>query len=268
MARITENWLGLNGKTAVVTGAAGGIGKATAELLVDLGASVAFLDLDEKACQNNALSVDTSGDLAIGISCNVAEPDSVKAACDTISNKWGGCDILVNNAGILRPGDLKDIALEDWSLTLRVNLDGYLICSQHFGALMEDRGEGAMVHVASIAGLHPQPHSGAYSASKAAVAMMSQQLAYEWGPSGIRSNVVSPGLIRTPLSENFYKSPGLVQRREAVIPSRRIGMPIDIANAVAFLASPQASYINGQDIMVDGGYSRTLMSHVPRPGFD
>jgi glucose 1-dehydrogenase len=268
MSENCQNWLDLDGKMAVVTGAAGGIGKATADLLVALGANVAYLDLDQDACQANAVSTDPSGETAIGLTCDVADVSSVTAARDTVVDKWGGCDILVNNAGILRPGDLKDIDLEDWSKTLRVNLDGYLICAQHFGALMEARGGGALVHVASIAGLHPQPHSGAYSPSKAAVAMMSQQFAFEWGPAGIRSNVVSPGLIRTPLSESFYQSPGLVERREAVIPTRRIGMPIDIANAVAFLASPRASYVNGQEIVVDGGFTRTLMSHVPRPGFD
>jgi NAD(P)-dependent dehydrogenase (short-subunit alcohol dehydrogenase family) len=110
--------------------------------------------------------------------------------------------------------------------------------------------------------------SGAYSASKAAVAMLSRQLAFEWGPRGIRSNAVSPGLVRTPLSESFYQAPGVKERREAVVPVRAIGRPLDIANVIVFLASHRAGYITGQDIVVDGGLSQTLMSHVPRPGYE
>jgi NAD(P)-dependent dehydrogenase (short-subunit alcohol dehydrogenase family) len=110
--------------------------------------------------------------------------------------------------------------------------------------------------------------SGAYSASKAGVAMLSRQLAFEWGPRGIRSNTVSPGLIRTALSESFYQAPGVKERREAIVPLRAIGRPLDIANVVVFLASFRAGYITGQDIVVDGGLSQTLMGYVPRPGYD
>jgi len=124
------------------------------------------------------------------------------------------------------------------------------------------------VHIASIAAGQPQGMSGAYSVSKAGVAMLSRQLAFEWGPRGIRSNAVSPGLIRTPLSESFYRAPGVKERREAVVPLRAIGSPLDVANVVVFLASPRAGYITGQEIIVDGGFSQTLMSHVPRPGYD
>jgi NAD(P)-dependent dehydrogenase (short-subunit alcohol dehydrogenase family) len=130
------------------------------------------------------------------------------------------------------------------------------------------RGSGVLVHVASIAGSEPQGMSGAYSASKAAVAMLSRQLAFEWGPRGIRSNAVSPGLVRTPLSESFYQAPGVKERREAVVPLRAIARPLDIANVIVFLASSRAGYVTGQDIVVDGGLSQTLMSHVPRPGYE
>jgi NAD(P)-dependent dehydrogenase (short-subunit alcohol dehydrogenase family) len=124
------------------------------------------------------------------------------------------------------------------------------------------------VHIASISASQPQAFSGAYSPSKAAVAMLSRQLAFEWGPRGVRSNVVSPGLVRTPLSEEFYQTSSVLRRREEVVPVRRIGSPKDIADAAVFLSSERASYINGQEIVVDGGLSQTLMSHVPRPGYD
>ena len=132
---------------------------------------------------------------------------------------------------------------------------------------MSAGGRGVLVHVASMAGTQPQPASGAYSASKAAVLMLSRQLAYEWGPKGIRSNTVSPGLVRTPLSEPFYQNEAVKAQREAMVPLRRIATPQDMADVALFLASPRASYVTGQDIVVDGGLSQTLMGLVPRPGY-
>jgi NAD(P)-dependent dehydrogenase (short-subunit alcohol dehydrogenase family) len=122
------------------------------------------------------------------------------------------------------------------------------------------------VHVASVAASNAQGFSGAYSVSKAGVVMLSRQLASEWGPHGLRSNVVSPGLVVTPMSQAFYDTPGVTERRTAVVPMRRIGAPQDMADAILFLASDRASYINGDEIVVDGGFTRTIMNLVPRPG--
>ncbi len=130
------------------------------------------------------------------------------------------------------------------------------------------RGAGAIVHVASISASFPQGYSGAYSASKAGVVMVSRQLAVEWGPRGVRSNVVSPGMIRTPMTEAIYQAAGVHEARRALVPARRIGRPEDIADAVVFLASERASYITGEEIVVDGGLTRTLMGTIPRPGFE
>ena len=135
------------------------------------------------------------------------------------------------------------------------------------GRPMLRRGSGSVVHVSSVAASHPQAASGAYSPSKAAVSMLSRQLAFEWGPYGVRSNVVAPGLIRTPLSEAFYQVPGVLEARSAVVPARRVGTPQDLADVVVWLVSDRAGYVTGQAIAVDGGFTQTLMSHVPRPGF-
>ena len=129
-------------------------------------------------------------------------------------------------------------------------------------------GRGSLVHVASIAASNAQGKSGAYSVSKAGVVMLSRQLAGEWGPDGIRSNVVSPGMVITPMSQAFYDTPGVTERRSAVTPMRRIAMPQDIADAVMFLASDRASYVTADEIIVDGGFTRTIMNLVPRPGHD
>jgi NAD(P)-dependent dehydrogenase (short-subunit alcohol dehydrogenase family) len=128
--------------------------------------------------------------------------------------------------------------------------------------------KGSVVNVASISGLFPQSHSGAYSAGKAGVLLLSRQLAAEWGPQGVRSNAICPGMIRTALSAKFYEEPGFEAKRAAVTASRRIGEPVDIANVALFLASERSGYVNGAEISVDGGMSSMLMDMVPRPGYN
>ncbi len=170
--------------------------------------------------------------------------------------------------GILRAGPLSSISVEDWNRVLTVNMTGYFLCAQAFGQGMLAKGKGAIVHVASIASRFPQAASGAYSVSKTGVVMLSQQIALEWGPQGVRSNVVSPGLVRTPMSEMFYRDNSVAERRANAVPLRRVAAPTDIAEVVIYLASERAGYVNGEDICVDGGFGRTLMSTVPRPGFE
>ena len=256
-----RDWLGLRGKVAVVTGAGGGIGRAISAALTAAGARVAMLDLNgaEQA------AAETDGE-TLAIPCDVTEDDSVAAAHARVTEAFGPADIVVNNAAFLAPGPLESVPLADWDQMLQVNLTGYLRCAQAFGAEMRAKGAGALVHIASIAATQPQPFSASYSPGKAGVAMMSRQLAYEWGPMGVRSNCVSPGLVRTPMSEAFY-DPDTKARREAIVPMRRIGTTQDIADAVIFLASVRASYVSGQNITVDGGLGQIVMGTVPRPGF-
>ena len=263
-----DSWLGLEDSVCVVTGAGSGIGRATAQELSLVGAKVALLDVDPSAAETVAEDIRTTGGTAVAIGCDVTSDRDVKAAAAKVDDQLGMCDVLVNNAGILRPGSLDTLAIDDWEHLMNVNVTGYLRCAQAFGQHMLDRGQGAIVHIASIAASEPQANSGAYSPGKAAVAMLSRQLAYEWGPRGVRSNTVSPGLVRTALSEAFYQAPGVLEKRNAVVPARRIGQPSDIARAVVFLASPKADYINGQELLVDGGLAQTLMGFVPRPGFE
>jgi NAD(P)-dependent dehydrogenase (short-subunit alcohol dehydrogenase family) len=197
----------------------------------------------------------------------VTQEVDVARTVEMVARNVGDVDVLVNNAAFLSPGNLDQVDIAEWQRMLDVNLTGYLRCSQAFGRGMLARGKGAIVHVGSISGNHQQAFSNAYSASKAGVSMLSRQLAFEWGPQGVRSNVVAPGLVRTALSEAFYADDKIKAAREKVVPLRRIGHVNDIANAVLFLASDKASYISGQEVIVDGGYAQTLMSHVPRPGY-
>ncbi|MBY0331310.1 MAG: SDR family oxidoreductase [Acetobacteraceae bacterium] len=263
----TPDWLGLADKLAIITGGAGGIGRACATAFIEAGCGVALLDRDEAAVTALAAELSGKGARAFGIGCDIADEASVRAAARAVQERIGTPDVLVNNAGILRPGPLESITLAEWNALLAVNLTGTLLCAQAFGAMMRARKTGAIVHIASIAASNPQPRSGAYSASKAGVAMLSRQIALEWGPDGIRSNIVSPGLVRTPMSEAFYQAPGVAEARAALVPLRRVAGPGDIADAVLFLASARAAYVTGAEILVDGGLDQIMMEGVPRPGF-
>jgi NAD(P)-dependent dehydrogenase (short-subunit alcohol dehydrogenase family) len=263
----SSDWLGLGGRICVVTGGGGGIGRATAVSLAKAGARVAAIDRDERGLAVTEAELHKIGHGHLVTRCDTTSVESVTAAADTIETSLGPSGVLVNTAAVLRPGGLDTLSLAEWNAVLAVNLTGYFLCAQMFGKQMRALGRGSLVHVASIAGSQAQGQSGAYSVSKAGVIMLSQQLAGEWGPQGIRSNVVSPGLVVTPMSQAFYDTPGVTERRTAVVPMRRIGAPQDMADAILFLASDRSSYVNGDEITVDGGYVRTLMNLIPRPGF-
>lgn len=264
----SPHWLGLAGQVCAVTGAASGIGTAVARALAAQGALVALLDRDVAGAEVVAAGLRAQGATAIAVGCDIADEAQTQAAAATVQAQLGACGVLVNNAGVLRPGGLDAVSLADWNAVLAVNLTGYLLCARAFQPQMRALGTGALVHVASISANFPQTHSGAYSASKAGVLLMSRQMAAEWGPLGIRSNVICPGMIRTALSARFYEEPGFEARRAAVTASRRIGEPEDIADVALFLASPRAAYVNGAEVAVDGAMSSMLMDMVPRPGYN
>jgi len=247
----THDWLNLSQRVAVVTGAGSGIGAAIATGFAKAGAKVAVVDRDGEAAANIAAQIAAAGGTAIAFTCDVTRQDEVRAVAGEVTARLGACDILVNNAGILRPGPLDTISIEGWNAVLAVNLTGYLIAAQAFGPDMARAGRGSV----------------AYSASKAGVLQLSKQLAVEWGPRGVRSNAILPGLIRTPLSAAFYENKEFEEKRKALVPTRRIGEPDDIAQAALFLASDRASYVNGAEILVDGGLNTVLMEMVPRPGY-
>jgi len=263
-----DNWLGLSGRVCVVTGAAGAIGAEIARELAAVGAAVALLDRDEKAALAVADGIADTGAKAIGVYCDITDAASVEAAAEVVAAKLGPCKVLVNNAAAIYADALMQVKVEKWNQLMSVNLTGFLLCAQSFGRQMIAQGGGSMIHVASISGSFPQAYSGAYSVSKAGVKMLSQLLAVELGEHGVRSNVVSPAMVRTPMSEVIYQDPDVLRLRESIVPARRISTPRDVAEAVLFLASERSSYVSGQDILVDGGLSKTLLGLIPRPGFE
>lgn len=252
------------GRVCVVTGGAGGIGSEIAKRFASQGASVAVLDRPGTACDTVVVGIREMGGVAVAVACDISDESSIREAAVVCQREIGLCDILVNNAAALQPVGLLDIDIRDWNRVMAVNLTGALLCAREFASQMGKKGAGAIVHVGSICGSQARPFSGPYSVSKAGLTMLSQLLALELAAFGIRSNVVSPGLVRTPLSEDMYNDPEVLKRRTELVPSGRIGTPGDIADVVLFLAGGHASYINGQEILVDGGLSRKLMSLVPR----
>lgn len=260
------DWLGLEGRVVAVTGGASGIGAGVVGELARAGARPVILDVNERLALSTAerLGGEFSVDVDVHV-LDVTDPDVVARVFDAIGERHNAVHGLVNAAGLLRAGELAELGANDWDLTLRIDLTGCFLTSQ---AARRHMGVGsAIVHIASIAGSQPQPFSGAYSPSKAGLGMLSRQIAHEWGPVGIRSNVVSPGLVRTPMSEAFYQAPGVLKAREQAVPLRRIASPQDMADVTLYLLSDRASYVTGQEIVVDGGFSTSLMSFVPRPGF-
>ena len=258
-----SDWLGLVGRTAVITGAGSGIGKAVAKELSTNGVHCVILDRAQELVDATVSGILLDGFKATGAVCDVTDEKTITVVAESIKQ----CDILVNAAGLVRPGALAELATAEWDSLLKVNLTGYFLMARAFTPHLMKSGHGAMVHVASISSTNPQGSSGAYSVSKAGVVIMSKQLAFELGPHGVRSNTVSPGLVRTPMTEAYYQVGDVAQRRDAAVPVGRVAIPEDIADVVTFLASDRARYITGADIVTDGGFAQTLMSSVPRPGF-
>lgn len=247
----------LQGRVAVVTGARGGIGVAICDHLRSAGASVVQVDISDPA---PAVFAEADGSPAVR--CDIGDPASVAAMAEQVRSRFGRCDVLVNNAAIsASPVGLEDFPVDLWDRIFQVNLRGALLCAQALVPMMFDRQAGSIVNVASIAA-QVATRVGAYGPAKAALRALTHQMAVEWGPRGIRANSVSPGMIRTPLSEPHYRDEATLRRRVSRIPARRIGRPEDIGSVVAFLAGDASAYVNGQDIVVDGGFLKASLANL------
>jgi meso-butanediol dehydrogenase/(S,S)-butanediol dehydrogenase/diacetyl reductase len=248
---------GLSGKTALVTGAAAGIGATIAQHLADSGARVFGSDLAWPAGAGSGSGSPTP------LTVDVTDRSAVRAAVARIAAEAGGLDVLVNNAGTMRARDgFFDYDETDWRAILDVNASGVFFCLQAAAEIMSERGGGAIVNIASIAGRNGRTLSPPYAASKAAVINITRSAASTLAPKGIRVNAVAPGIIDTDfnrrLGEQFGPRDGLtpeqyVAKRAEIVPLGRIGTPDDVARVVCFLASPYAGYVTGQTLNVDGG---------------
>jgi NAD(P)-dependent dehydrogenase (short-subunit alcohol dehydrogenase family) len=247
----------LEGKRAVVTGAARGIGYATAHALAEAGAQVVLTDLDPDALGAALGSLSDLGFTAHGVRFDVTDPAAPQRVHDDIATRFGAVDILVNNAGIAIsnvPAETMSDAV--WNKVLDVNLNGLFRCCRSFGKSMLERGSGSIVNVGSMAGFiatRPQEQVN-YNASKAAVHHLTRSLAVEWASRGVRVNAVAPTYIDTDLVREVSTDPNLRQYWVGGTPMGRLGRPDEIASVVLFLASDAASLMTGSIVVADGGY--------------
>jgi len=256
---------GLSGRVCVVTGAASGIGRGVALAVAGAGGRVAILDRSFEGAKATLDEIEGAG---AAIACDVSDPASVAKSRRADGGRAGS----VRSAGQQRRSAQERRARNPFLRGLeRVAVDQpHRLFPLRANLRPADAGgpKGVLVRIASIAAHHATPYSGAYSVAKAGVAMLSRQLAIEWAPYGVRSNVVNPGMIFTPLSQSIHDPPGVAELRAGLIPSGRIGRPSAAAEAVLFLASDRSAYINGDEITVDGGFTRNLMNLVPRAGYE
>lgn len=260
------------GLRAIVTGAAHGIGRAMAlrlardsttrcgqparmvvadrdgDALQSLAAELAALGATVKAC---------AGDLS-----DAEEPGRIVA----VAADFDGLDCVASNAGFAQPASLLEAALDDWDRVFAVHVRAAWLLGRAAHPLLK-RARGCLVLTTSVSGSHATPPLAAYSPSKAAALMLMRQMALEWGPDGIRVNALSPGLTITPGTAAAYAAPGARERREARIPLRRLAQPEDIAAALSMLIGPDAAYVHGHDLVVDGGLVNTLMPALTMPAW-
>ena len=246
----------------LVTGAGSGIGAAIAAQASAAGAAVAVNDLDpDRATETgDRLVADGATDVAV-VAGDVSAPEPAADVVARAVAALGGLDGLVNNVGIVRPGMLASVSLEDWDATFRVDVTAHLLCSRAALPSLREAG-GAIVNISSLVASYAAPGSGAYSAAKAAVVGLTQQMALEWARDGVRVNAIGPGLIS---GTRFASSSdeAVQSRRQHVAPLGRTGRPDDIASVAVFLLSDAARYVTGQFLHVDGGLGIAVQTFIP-----
>ena len=244
-------------KHAVITGGAAGLGADVARTLSEAGYRIGIFDLGAERVAEAASQLEN----AVGIEADVTSPDQVAAAFDAFGDVP---DLLVNNAGIVRFGAMEEQSVQDYIDVVNVNLLGSCFCARAIAPAMMDRGSGHIINFTSINGVHPAPGVGLYGPTKAAMANMTQAMAIEWGPRGIRVNAIAPGMIDAGMSKPIFENPKVRATRGGGVPLRCLGEAADIAEAVLFLDSDGAKYISGHELVVDGGVSISVMAHLPR----
>ncbi len=250
----------LAGKVALVTGAASGLGAETARRLAREGAAVMLSDLSIGNGEVVTAEIIASGGRAAFIAHDVTSEDDWTAAVAGTTTVFGRLDILVNNAGIVgNQLELMTHSLADWRRILAVNLDGVFLGMRAVGPVMAGQGGGSIINLSSIMGKVAMPNVTAYAASKGGVLMLTKAAAVEWAPLGIRVNSVHPGFIDTPMVANaLHAAENGNEMRSTIMaahPLGRLGVPREIADAVVFLASDEASFMTGAELVVDGGYT-------------
>jgi NAD(P)-dependent dehydrogenase (short-subunit alcohol dehydrogenase family) len=244
------------GKVALVTGGGSGIGKATCELFAGRGGAVVAADVNEAAAAATAEGIRKTGGRAIAVRCDVTLWDHVQAAVDRARTEYGSLDVVVNCAGILKGHLLEETPEAEWRQMLDVNLTGAFLVTKAALKAMREQGGGAIVHIASRMAIRVKEGHGAYAAAKAGILQLTQMAALEGAPHRIRVNCVCPGFVDSPMTRGGYQDDAF-DGWNKVCPLGRPAVPLDIAQAMLFLASDEAAFITGVALPVDGG--RTIL---------
>ncbi len=250
-----KDFFKLDGKVAIVTGGAGGIGEALAMGLGIHGATVIVSSRRQDAIDKVAAEITkVSGNEAIALTCDVTSEESMTALVDTVVKKYGKLDIMVNAMGMNIKHDAFEYPVEDWDKLFDVNVKGTMIACKAAGKAMKNQDGGSIINLSSVRGIrgYTGGNSG-YCATKGAVELITKSLALEWASLGIRVNAIGPALIITPGTKHIADNPELAKKYAAAVPMGRIGLPEDLSGACVFLASEAAGFISGQTIYVDGG---------------
>ena len=241
-----------DGKVALVTGASGGIGRASALMFASSGASVIVSDLQDDKGQETVDLITQAGGTALFKHCDVSDEAQVKDLIEAAVSTYGGLDFAHNNAGVNRPGS-NEWETDDWSLSMNVNLSAVMFCMREEIAAMQERGGGAIVNTASVNGLVGNPSQPGYVASKHGVVGLTRSAALRYAREGIRVNAVCPGVVDTPMVEQIAKVPQYREAIEKMTPMGRMAQPEEIAGAVLWLCSEQSSFVTGHPLVIDGG---------------
>lgn len=246
----------LKGKTAIITGGATGIGKATVLKFLEQGANVVFTDINEENGNITLSEIQSAHKNVLFVKHDVQREEDWKHVVEQTTEKFGHIDILFNNAGLYRSKPIQDYSIEEWNLVMGVNVTGVFLGMKHVVPVMRQHQKGSIINASSIAGIKGAPNHTLYGASKGAVRKMTKDLAMEVAADSIRVNSIHPGIIQTSMGDAVAAGFNVASEQLAsTIPLKRLGTPDDIANLVVFLGSDESSFITGTEMCIDGGSS-------------
>jgi NAD(P)-dependent dehydrogenase (short-subunit alcohol dehydrogenase family) len=251
------NKFSLDGQVGIVTGGGQGLGKVFCHAFADVGADIVVAEINPETGRETVQEIEKIGRRALFVETDVAERGSIQQMVDRALSEFGQIDFLMNNAGIVLWDDAQDVKPEDWRKVMQVNLDGVFYCSQAVSKHMIERRNGRIINIASMSGLivnRPQAQTS-YNTSKAAVIHLTKSLAAEWAPFNIRVNAIAPGYMGTPMAQPFFDDPQYGGLWIDATPMKRPGRPEELGPAAVFLASEASSFITGEILVIDGGFT-------------
>ncbi|MBC8354688.1 MAG: glucose 1-dehydrogenase [Planctomycetes bacterium] len=263
---MNDTLFSVSDQVVIVSGGSRGIGRAIAKGFAERDSKVVITGRDESSLAVAVEEIGTCGGSVTPVVCDVAKPDDIEQLVAQVIEDFGHIDTLVNVAGVNRRKPALDVSEDDYDFILDINLKGAFLLSQAVGRHMVERGSGCQINIASLNTDRPLKDVLPYAMSKAGIAHMTRGLALEWGPSGVRVNGIAPGFILTDLTQKLWSDETMQEWGKTNTPQQRLGVPEDMVGTAIFLASPAASFMTGQTLYVDGGYTAGWNWPIPEGG--